>query len=125
VVHVLVTVIAVVVITEVDIIVAAVIITIATIAAVQDTISVGAWDSRSTHTPLAIMHLATPMYIPIGIRIIPMPIQTIALRFRTIHILMIKLQSTSSLSSLIIGITAAIQRGIIPMSPVVRVDGPR
>ena len=121
-VHVLVTVIAVVVITEVDIIVAVVIITI---ASVQDTISVGAWDSRSTHTPLAIMHLATPMYIPIGIRIIPMPIQTIALRFRTIHILMIKLQSTSSLSSLIIGITAAIQRGIIPMSPVVRVDGPR
>jgi len=122
VVHVLVTAIAVVVITEVDIIVAVVIITI---AAVQDTISVGAWDSRSTHTPLTIMHLATPMYIPIGIRIIPMPIQTIALRFRTIHILMIKLQSTSSLSSLIIGITAAIQRGIIPMSPVVRVDGPR
>lgn len=121
-VHVLVTAIAVVVITEVDIIVAVVIITI---AAVQDTISVGAWDSRSTHTPLAIMHLATPMYIPIGIRIIPMPIQTIALRFRTIHILMIKLQSTSSPSSLIIGITAAIQRGIIPMSPVVRVDGPR
>lgn len=121
-VHVLVTVIAVVVITEVDIIVAVVIITI---AAVQDTISVGAWDSRSIHTPLAIMHLATPMYIPIGIRIIPMPIQTIALRFRTIHILMINLQSTSNPSSLIIGITAAILRGIIPMSPVVRVDGPR